>query len=167
MKIIYSHKTWKSLSRVPLFGTPWATQSMEFSRPEHWSEWVAFPFSRGSSQPRDGTQVSCIAGRFFTTELPGKPKNAGVGSLSFLQGIFPTQGLNQGLLYCRRILYQLSYQGTNHLVNTSQSTNFCLSPTAFTPARPTLLPVQEHSDCLLIRLLPSADRLESTPHLTE
>ena len=29
-------------------------------------EWVAVPFSRGSSQPRDRTQVSCIAGRFFT-----------------------------------------------------------------------------------------------------
>ena len=29
-------------------------------------EWVAFPFSRGSSQPRDQTEVSCIAGRFFT-----------------------------------------------------------------------------------------------------
>ena len=29
-------------------------------------EWVAFPFFRGSSQPRDQTQVSCIAGRFFT-----------------------------------------------------------------------------------------------------
>ena len=29
-------------------------------------EWVAIPFSRGSSWPRDGTQVSCIAGRFFT-----------------------------------------------------------------------------------------------------
>jgi len=29
-------------------------------------EWVAIPFSRGSSQPRDRTQVSCIAGRFFT-----------------------------------------------------------------------------------------------------
>ena len=29
-------------------------------------EWVAFPFSRGSSQPRDQSQVSCIAGRFFT-----------------------------------------------------------------------------------------------------
>ena len=29
-------------------------------------EWVASPFSRGSSQPRDGTLVSCIAGRFFT-----------------------------------------------------------------------------------------------------
>ena len=30
-------------------------------------EWVAIPFSRGSSQPRDRTQVSCIAGRFFTS----------------------------------------------------------------------------------------------------
>ena len=30
-------------------------------------EWVPFPFSRGSSQPRDRTQVSCIAGRFFTS----------------------------------------------------------------------------------------------------
>jgi len=30
-------------------------------------EWVAFPFSRGSSQPRDQTQVSLIAGGFFTS----------------------------------------------------------------------------------------------------
>ena len=30
-------------------------------------EWVTFPFSRGSSQPRDQTQVSLIAGRFFTS----------------------------------------------------------------------------------------------------
>ena len=29
-------------------------------------EWVAIPFSRGSSQPRDRNQVSCIAGRFST-----------------------------------------------------------------------------------------------------
>ena len=34
-------------------------------------EWVAFPFYRGSSQPRDQTQVSCIAGRFF---LPAEPQ---------------------------------------------------------------------------------------------
>ena len=38
-----------------------------------------------------------------------------VGSLSLLQGTFPTQGLNQGLLNCRWILYQLSYQ-RNHLL---------------------------------------------------
>ena len=35
-------------------------------------EWVAISFSRGSFGPRDGTCVSCLAGRFFTTELPGK-----------------------------------------------------------------------------------------------
>ena len=30
-------------------------------------EWVAFPFSRGSSQPSDQTQVLCVAGGFFTS----------------------------------------------------------------------------------------------------
>ena len=39
-------------------------------------------------------------------------KNPGVGSHSFLQGIFPTQGLNLGLLNCRQILYHLSHQGS-------------------------------------------------------
>ena len=34
-------------------------------------EWVAIPFSRGSSWPRDWTQVSCIAGRFFTIRATG------------------------------------------------------------------------------------------------
>ena len=39
-------------------------------------EWVAFPFSKGSSQPRDQTQVSCIAGEFFTswTTKEARPK---------------------------------------------------------------------------------------------
>ena len=41
---------------------------------------------------------------------PGQ--HIGVGSLSLLQWIFPTQGSNQGLLHCRWILYQLSYQGS-------------------------------------------------------
>ena len=54
-------------------------------------EWVAFPFSRGSSQPRDWTQVSHIANVFFIPEPQGKPKNSGVGSLSLLQWIFLTQ----------------------------------------------------------------------------
>ena len=38
--------------------------------------------------------------------------NTGVGSLSLLRGIFPTQESNRGLLHCRYILYQLSYQGS-------------------------------------------------------
>ena len=36
-------------------------------------EWVAISFSRGSSWPRDQTQVFCTAGRFFTSEAPVKP----------------------------------------------------------------------------------------------
>ena len=39
---------------------------------------------------------------------PGQ--NTGVGSLSLLQGIFPTQGSNPGLRHCRRILFQLSHR---------------------------------------------------------
>ena len=34
-------------------------------------EWIAMPSSRGSSQTRDQTHVSCIAGELFTTEPPG------------------------------------------------------------------------------------------------
>ena len=45
-------------------------------------------------------------------EPQGKPKNTGVSTLPLLQQIFPTQELNLGLLHCRRILYQLSYQGS-------------------------------------------------------
>ena len=41
---------------------------------------------------------------------PGQ--NTGGVSLSLLQGIFPTQGSNPGLPHCRRILYQLSHQGS-------------------------------------------------------
>ena len=82
-------------------------------------EWVAFPFSRGSSQPRSPT----IQEDSLPAESRGKPKNTGVGSLSLLQGIFPTQELNWGLLHCRRILYQQTCEGSPG--------NMCINP--FTP----------------------------------
>ena len=163
---------WKLLGHVRLFAVHGILQARIL-------EWVAFPFSRGSSQPRDWNQVSHIAGGFFIswatreaqeywngypipspvdlpdpgielrspalqadslpTELSGKsPKskysiqlssvaqscltlcspwnspgqNTGLGSLSLLQRIFPTQGSNLGLPHCRQILYQLSNQGS-------------------------------------------------------
>ena len=40
-----------------------------------------------------------------------------MGSLSLLQGIFPTQGLNPGLLHCRQTLYQLSHQGSPRILD--------------------------------------------------
>ena len=49
-------------------------------------EWVAFPFSRGSSQPKDWTQI------------------------------FPTSGLNPGLPLCRWILYQLNHKGSPRIL---------------------------------------------------
>ena len=48
-------------------------------------EWVATPFSRGSSWPSDQIQVSCIAGGFFTTEPPGMPKTVWCYVLKILQ----------------------------------------------------------------------------------
>ena len=77
-------------------------------------EWIAFPFSRGSSQPRDQTQCRSLALQVdsLPAEPTRKPKNTGVGNLSLLQQIFLTQESNWGLLHCRWILYQLSYQGS-------------------------------------------------------
>ena len=67
-----NHLVWKclSLSRVQLSVTSWtvahqAPLSMRILQARI-LEWVAIPFSRGSSWPKDWTEVSCIAGRFFT-----------------------------------------------------------------------------------------------------
>ena len=60
-------------------------------------------------------------------DSPGK--NTGVDSHSLLQGIFSTQGWNQGLLHCRQILYHLSYQGSRVPINTENvSLNLELGP---------------------------------------
>ena len=55
---------------------------------------------------------SCLwpHGLYSSWNSPGQSTR--VDSLSLLQMIFPTQGLNPGLLRCRRILYQLSHQGS-------------------------------------------------------
>ena len=115
----YAHK-WKSFSRFWLFATPWSVDcqaliSMKFSRPEYWSGW---PFPSPGDLPNQGVEPRSLAlwESSLLTEASGKPKNTGVGSLSLLQGIFLTQESNRGLLAdeenCRRILYQLSYQGS-------------------------------------------------------
>ena len=61
----------KSLSSVRLFVNPWTIQSSGFLQARI-LEWVAFLFSRGPSQPKDRTQVSHIAGRFFFSQLSHK-----------------------------------------------------------------------------------------------
>ena len=53
-------------------------------------------------------------GLYSPWNSPGQ--NTGVGSLSILQGIFPTQGSNPGLPQCRQILYQLSHKGSPRIL---------------------------------------------------
>ena len=53
-------------------------------------------------------------GLYSPWNSPGQ--NTGVGSLSLLQGIFPTQGLSSDLLHCRWILYQLSHRGSPRIL---------------------------------------------------
>ena len=98
--------------------------------------WVAVPFSRGSSQPGSQPGSPALQVDSLPAEPPGKPKNTGVGSLSLLQPICSTQELNQGLLHCRQILNQLSYQGNpahdNVLSKYSEINMFvCLSLSQF------------------------------------
>ena len=62
----------------------------------------------------DHRQRSTASQNGVIRHLPSGPpgQNTAVGSLSLLQGIFPTQGSNPGLLHCRWILYHLSHQGS-------------------------------------------------------
>ena len=74
-------------------------------------EWVATPFSRGSSQPRDQTQVFRIAGMFFISWATREAHEYWSGLPIPSPGDLPDPGIEPGLLHCRRILYQLSYEG--------------------------------------------------------
>ena len=80
---------------------------MEFSRPEYWSgELLLSPGDLPS--PETEPRSPALQADSSPAEPQGKSKNTGVGSLSLL---IPIQESNRGLLHCRRILYQLSYQG--------------------------------------------------------
>ena len=99
------------------------------SRPRDWTHiswiscigrWILYhqchlgsPLNSNSSESENHSVVSDSLwhhGLYSPWSSPGK--NTGVGSLLLLQGIFPTQGWNPGLLHCRWILYQLSHKGS-------------------------------------------------------
>ena len=66
---------------------------------------VAFPSPRDLPNPGIEPRSPALQADSLPAEPLGKPKNTAVGSLSLLQGIFPSQESNRGLLHCRRILY--------------------------------------------------------------
>ena len=83
---------------------PWG-----FSRQEYWSG-LPCPPPGALPNPEIKPRSPALQADSLPAEPPGKPVNTRVGSLSLFQGIFLTQESNQGLLHCRWILYQLSYQ---------------------------------------------------------
>ena len=70
--------------RVQLFVTSWTIQSMEFSRPEYWSEWP-FPFLGDLPNPGIEPRSPALQADSLPAEPEGKPNSTGVGSLSLLQ----------------------------------------------------------------------------------
>ena len=89
-----------------------------------WANYLAFQslgipiYKSQNNTESEGCSVVCDClqphGQYSPRNSPGQ--NTGMGSLSLLQGIFPTQGSNPGLPHCGQILYQLSHQGSPRIL---------------------------------------------------
>ena len=79
-------------------------------------EWVAYPFSGYLPNPGIKPGSPALQADSLPAEPQGKPKDTGVGSLSLLQRIFPTQGSNPGLPHYRQILCCLSHLGSPRIL---------------------------------------------------
>ena len=91
-RLLVSFTLWTTISEIPVFPSLFKVVV---------NEWVSESRSVMSNSLRPH-------GLYRPWHFLGQ--NTGVGSLSLLQGIFPTQGSNPGLPHCRRILYQLSHK---------------------------------------------------------
>ena len=105
-----------SLSPIWLLATPWIVAgqtplSMGFSRQEYRSGLLCPPPGDLPNPGIERRSVALQAGS-LPFETPGKPKNTGESCYALLRGIFHIEESNQGLLHCRWILSQLSYQGS-------------------------------------------------------
>ena len=79
------------------------------------------PSSRDIPNPGIKPRSPTLQVDSLLSELPGKPKKTGMGSLSLLQGKFLTQESNWGLLYCRRILYSVNQVRSVQFSSVAQS----------------------------------------------
>ena len=105
----------KVTQSCPTLCDPWTIESIEFSRPEHWSG-QPFPSPGDLPNPNIKPRSPTLQADSLPAESQEKPGNTGVGSLSLLQWIFLTYESKRGLLHCRQIIYQLSYQETPNTV---------------------------------------------------
>ena len=100
---------------------------------------------------RHGLQPARFLGPW---DSPGK--HTGVGCHALLQGNFPTQELNWGLLHCRQILYQLSYQGSPYWPWTGE---FSFQSQRRAVPKNVQTTQQLHSFCILVRLCSKSFKL--------
>ena len=102
------------LSLVQLFVTPWTVAHQAPLSMGILQARILMPCPPPGDLPNPGieTKSPTLQADSLPSEPPEKPKNTGVCSLSLLKGTFPAQELNGGLLHCRKILYQPSYQGS-------------------------------------------------------
>ena len=89
-------------------------------------ERVAIPSPGNLPNPGIEPRSPALQADSLPAEPQEKSKKTQVGSLSLLQGTFPTQELNRGLLHCRWILYQLSHQGSPLRNTTRQSKKYTM-----------------------------------------
>ena len=102
-----------SLVPLPFLKPAWISGSSRFAY--YWSlAWTILSITLLACE-MSAIESCSVVSNTLGENSPGK--NTGMGSLSFIQGIFQIQELNQGLLHCRQILYQLSYQGSPNPVN--------------------------------------------------
>ena len=103
----------QSLSHVQLFVTPWTVAhqvplSMKFFRQEYWSG-LSCPPPGDLPDPRIKPTVSCIAGRFFTAESPGKPQRVSEDRQSWQSGFHPS-GISCVPVLCQALCWVLRMQ---------------------------------------------------------
>ena len=79
-------------------------------------DWSDLAYSRAHSFLKSRSDITALQAVSLPAKPWGKPKNTGVGSLSFLQRIFLTYKSNRCLLHCRQILYHLSHEGSPRIL---------------------------------------------------
>ena len=109
----FGHSLFHSLSKV-FVGSPVSmTLLVAWGKAVNktWPPWWCCQWSLSRSVMSDSLQPHGLYSQWNSPD-----QDTGVGSLSLLQGIFPTQGSNPGLLHCRWILYQLSHKGNPRML---------------------------------------------------
>ena len=107
--------------------------------PKYWSN----SWPRGESEVKVAQSCPPLCNPMDCRPWNSPDQNTGVGNLSLLQRIFPTQGSNPGLPHCRRILSQLSHKGSQRILewaaypfssrsSPSQESNRCIAGGFFT-----------------------------------